>query len=94
MTDSTKADIERVLRDIVAPLVESDGSEIYLVAADSARIELHLAGRLTGAPGNSLFCRKILEPALRAVVPNVEVALSAGWRIPTGAVILESSHRR
>jgi Fe-S cluster biogenesis protein NfuA len=82
-------EIVRILRDVVAPLVEADGGRIYLVSADEGRVLIHLAGQLSGAPGNGLLCRKILEPAIHAVAPEAEVVLSAGWQVPTGAVLLQ-----
>ena len=83
-------DIMRVLRDIVVPLVEADGGELFLVSSDATRLTFHLAGHLAGAPGNGLICRRVLEPAIHAIAPNAEIVLSAGWRIPDGAVRLES----
>lgn len=81
-------EILRVLRDIVVPLVEADGGEVYLLPSDSSRVTVHLAGRLGGAPGIGLLNRRVFEPALRAVAPNTAVVVSSGWRIPDGAVRL------
>ena len=83
-------DIIRTLKDIVVPLVEADGGEIFLVSGNASRFTLHLAGHLAGAPGKSLICRRILEPVIHIIAPDAEVVLSAGWRIPEGAVRLES----
>jgi Fe-S cluster biogenesis protein NfuA len=92
--DSRYDDIERVLRDIVAPLVEADRGEIFLVSFDSTCIVVHLAGRLAGAPGNGLFCRRVIEPVIRMVAPNTEVKVSAGWKTPEGAVRIKSPDRK
>jgi Fe-S cluster biogenesis protein NfuA len=81
-------EILRVLRQVVAPLVEADGGEVFLVSGDSSHISIHLAGRLAGAPGNNLLSRRILEPALRAVMPTIDLSLSSGCLIPAGAVRL------
>ena len=82
-------EIVRVLTDVIVPLVGAEGGQIYLVSADSNHICVHLAGQLSGAPGNGLFCRRILEPALHRVAPEVEVVLSAGFQVPEGAVLME-----
>ncbi len=82
-------EIVRVLRDVVAPLVEADGGSIYLISADESRVTVHLAGQLSGAPGNGLLCRKILEPAIHAVAPGAEVVLSTGWMLPAEAVLIQ-----
>ena len=82
---SQSDDILRVLTEVVAPLVEADGGEVFLVSSDQSHVEIHLAGRLAGAPGNGLLCRWILEPALRAVAPAVELTVSSGCLIPAGA---------
>ena len=81
-------EIVRVLTDIIVPLVGPEGGQVYLVSADSTRVCVHLAGHLSGAPGNGLFCRRILEPAVRSVVPEAEVLLSSGCQVPEGAVLM------
>ncbi len=86
--DARYDEVLRVLRDVIVPLVEADRGEIFLVSNEGNRIEIHLAGQLAGAPGNGLFCRRILEPAIHAIAPEVEVAVSTGWRVPDGAIRL------
>ena len=76
----------RILRDIVVPLVEADGGLVFLVLGDDTRIVVHLAGRLAGAPGIGLLTRRIFEPAIRAVAPEIDLVFSTGWKIPAGAV--------
>ena len=76
----------RILRDIVVPLVEADGGLVFLVLGDDARMVVHLAGRLAGAPGIGLLTRRIFEPAFRAVAPELNLVFSTGWKIPAGAV--------
>jgi Fe-S cluster biogenesis protein NfuA len=79
-------EIIRVLREIVVPLVESDGGEVYLVSADESCVAIHFTGRLSGAPGIGLLGRRIVEPAVKAVAPDTTVALSSGWKLPEGAI--------
>lgn len=86
--DARYNEVMRVLRDVVAPLVEADRGEIFLISTEGNRIGIHLAGQLAGAPGSGLFFRRILEPAIHAIAPELEVALSTGWRIPDGAIRL------
>lgn len=75
----------RVVRDVIAPLVRADQGEIYLVAATDERISLHLGGRYSGCPGNTLARRRVIEPALHAVAPEAEVIITSGALIPAEA---------
>jgi len=83
-------EILRVLRDVLAPLVRTDGGELYLVRAEDDAVALHLAGRFAGCPGNALARRQIIEPAIRAVAPNAQVTLTSGAIVPRGAQKLGS----
>ena len=78
--DSRYDEIVRVLMEVIVPLVGAEGGQVYLVSADANRVSVHLAGHLSGAPGNALFCRRVLEPAIRTVAPDAEVFLSSGCR--------------
>lgn len=86
---SSRDEILRVLREVLAPLVRSDGGEVYLVKLDDDSVSIHLGGRFAGCPGNTLARRQIIEPAIRAVAPRVLITLSSGALIPTGAQRLE-----
>ena len=85
----SRDEILRVVREVLAPLIRSDGGELYLVSADDQRVSLHLAGRYAGCPGNTLTRRQIIEPAIKAVVPNAQVSVSSGALVPSGAEKLE-----
>lgn len=74
-----------VLERVIAPLVEADGGELFLVSAGEEAVELHLAGRFAGCPGNSVTCRRILEPAIRTAVPRARVQVTWGSLVPKGA---------
>ncbi len=87
---STREEILRVLREILAPLIRADGGEVYLVRAEDDGVELHLGGRYAGCPGNTLTTRRIIEPAIRAVAPGVQITVTAGALIPHGAQHLTS----
>jgi len=82
---SPRDEILRVVREVLAPLISTDGGEVYLVAATEDRVALHLAGRYAGCPGNTLTRRQIIEPAIRAVAPAAQVTISSGALVPKGA---------
>jgi len=91
--DQQHDEILRVLREIVAPLVEADGGRVYIVPDESPRITVHLAGRYSGAPGIGLLSRRVVEPALRAIAPDADIVLSSGWKVPEGAVLVQQTIR-
>jgi Fe-S cluster biogenesis protein NfuA len=82
---STREDLVRVVREILVPLIRADGGEVYLVNATDHAVHLHLSGRFAGCPGNTLTARRIIEPALRAVTPQVRVTVTSGALVPEGA---------
>jgi len=85
-----KAEISKVLREIVGPLVRADGGELYLVEANDEGVSLHLSGRFSGCPGNTLATRRVIEPAIFAVAPRVRVTVTSGPLIPKGAERIET----
>jgi Fe-S cluster biogenesis protein NfuA len=84
-----RAEISKVLREIVGPLVRADGGELYLVDANDEGVVLHLSGRFSGCPGNTLATRRVIEPAIFAVAPRVRVTVTSGPLIPKGAERVE-----
>ncbi len=82
---SADSEILRVLKEIIAPMLEIEGGKLRLVSLEPDRLEIHLSGRLAGAPGTGLFCRRVLEPAIHAVAPGTRVVVTTGWRVPPGA---------
>jgi len=76
--------IARALRDVVAPLVESDGGILYVVTRD-AGLHLHLAGACGGCPGVRMTAQDVIEPALRAAGVRGAIEVSSGWIVPDGA---------
>ncbi len=81
--------IERVLIEVVAPLVAVDGGELWLVAGQASGLRLHLAGRCAGCPGIRTTTADVIEPALRAAGLRGELEVSSGWIIPEGASRIE-----
>jgi Fe-S cluster biogenesis protein NfuA len=78
----------RLIREVIAPLIRADGGQLYLVSPAQNGIALHLAGRYSGCPGNTLARRRVIEPALRAVAPKLEITITSGALIPAGAELL------
>jgi len=80
-----KDEIERVVREVLAPLVRADGGDLYLVSVADTGVSLHVTGRFSGCPGNTLARRRIFEPPLAAVAPGITVTLTSGPLIPAGS---------
>jgi len=84
-----KDEIVRVVREVLAPLVLADGGELYLVSVDDSGVSLHLAGKFSGCPGNTLARRRVLEPLIASAVPGASVTMSTGPLVPKGAQRIE-----
>lgn len=85
MDDSVKEQVTKLCREVLAPIVKTDGGELYLVRFDGDDVHIHLAGACAGCPGASLTGDKVILPALRTAAPKVRVILTTGVRIPQGA---------
>jgi len=83
-----KEEIVRVVREVLAPLVRADGGELYLVSVEDTGVSLHVTGRFSGCPGNTLARRRVFEPTLGVVAPGITVTLTSGPLIPSGAALL------
>lgn len=79
--DRLKSALSRVL----APLVEADAGELYLVSDEENLVKIHLGGRFAGCPGNELVRREVLQPLIRAMRPQAELEVSSGAILPKGA---------
>jgi Fe-S cluster biogenesis protein NfuA len=84
MSDKVEA-LRKVLREVLAPLIEADGGELYLVELDKKRLLVHLAGTLSGSPACDVVARRVVAPAVRKVHPKIEIVVTNGWRVPKGA---------
>ncbi len=69
----------------MAPLVEADEGELYLVESGPHALRIHLGGRFSGCPGNALVSESVFLPALRKADPDVSLELSSGPLVPQGA---------
>ena len=86
---SSVSELERVVREVLAPLLRADGGVVYLVSISEKQVSLHVGGRYAGCPGNTLAKRRVLEPALRAVAEEAVLELSSGAIVPDGAEQLQ-----
>jgi len=85
LDEHVKEQIERSLREVVGPLVRTDGGEVYLVRYDGDDVHIHLSGACAGCPGASLTSGKMIVPVLRAAAPKIRVVLTTGIGVPEGA---------
>jgi Fe-S cluster biogenesis protein NfuA len=86
-----KDQIVRVVREVLAPLVQADGGELYLVSVDDSGVSLHLAGKFSGCPGNTLARRRVLEPIIASAAPGATLTLSTGVLVPKGAQLIAAA---
>lgn len=82
---SSRDQVLDVLQALVAPLVHTDGGELYLIRAEGDDVALHLAGTCSGCPGATLTTRGVIEPALRSVLPQLRLHVTTGMIVPEGA---------
>ena len=77
--------VRDLLTAIIAPLVERDGAELYLVRAEANEIVVHFAGTYAGCPGVGMVTKNIVTPILRTAMPDVNVTANSGLPVPKGA---------
>lgn len=80
-----KEQVTAICRGILAPIVRTDGGEMYLVRFDGDDLHIHLAGTCAGCPGAAITSDKMLLPVLRTAAPKVRIVVTTGIRIPDGA---------
>ena len=83
--DDLKENIAKICREILAPLVKTDGGEMYLVRFEGDDLHIHLSGTCAGCPGVSLTGDKVILPALHAAAPKLRVVVTTGVKAPDGA---------
>ncbi len=84
MADDHKL-LSSALSEVLAPLVEADGGELYVVSLGKKEVRLHLAGSWSGSPAASITVHRVVEPVVHKVHPKAKVSVSLGWTIPDGA---------
>ena len=80
--------ILEIVREIVAPLVKADGGQVHLISLGERTLALHLSGRYSGCPGNTLARRRVLEPLLAMRFPDLKIEITSGPLLPPGAELL------
>ena len=85
MEAAARDQVLKMCREILAPLVEADGGEMYLVSVGADEVHVHLAGTCAGCPGAALTRDRLLEPAFASIVPKLTLKVTTGWVVPTGA---------
>lgn len=88
MSTANQEELLYVLREVLGPMIWADQGELYLVMADDRTVALHLRGRFSGCPGNTLVVRRIIEPLISATLPSARVILSSGYMVPEGASLI------
>ena len=88
MDESVRDHIAKVCREILAPLIRTDGGEMYIVAFNGDEMHIHLTGTCAGCPGAALTGDKVILPALRAAAPKIRLVVTTGIKIPDGAAKL------
>ena len=86
MAAATRQRFVELCRDVLRPLIEADDGKLYLVSANDDELKLHLGGSCSGCPGAPLTIRTLIEPAARAIDPNVRVVVTVGAKRPDNAV--------
>jgi Fe-S cluster biogenesis protein NfuA len=77
--------ILEIVREVVGPLIRADGGELHLVSLQDRSVALHLSGRFSGCPGNTLARRRVIEPLLTSRFPELRIDITSGPLIPDGA---------
>ena len=85
MDDAQKQDVRRLCRDILGPLIASDGGDLLLIGIDGDEVHLHLTGACSGCPGASITRDDMITPTLRSAVAQVRVVVTTGYPVPAGA---------
>lgn len=67
------AEIERVLDELVRPLLARDGGNIELVSVHGAEVSVRLVAGCAGCPGARYTTDSVLIPLLRTVVRDLSL---------------------
>ena len=77
--------VEKLCRDVLAPLVHADGGVLFLVSVSTEDVHVHLGGACAGCPGAAITRERMLEPALKSILPKARLTVTTGFRVPEGA---------
>jgi len=67
------AEVERVLRELVRPLLERDGGGIELVSVTGSEVVVRLVSVCAGCPGAGYTTDSVLIPLLSTVVSGLSL---------------------
>lgn|GEM_PF-4024708 len=77
MTDvsdaATTAEVERVLRELVRPVLERDGGGIELVSVAGSDVVVRLVSVCAGCPGAGYTTDAVLTPLISTVVSGLSL---------------------
>jgi Fe-S cluster biogenesis protein NfuA len=79
------SEIERICSEVLSPLVEGDGGELWVVSISPGGIHVHLAGTCSGCPGSTITHEHFIAPAFRVAAPTTPVRTTNGFFVPEGA---------
>lgn len=83
MTTATKEKIEKVLDEVVRPLLKSDGGNIRLESLnDDGTVFVTLTGRCAGCPGSDYTLHDLVEPAIKQNVEGIKSVNIMPWHLP------------
>jgi Fe-S cluster biogenesis protein NfuA len=77
--------VVKACQEILAPLIETDGGEMFLVSITADDIHIHLSGTCSGCPGSSFTAESIVKPVFLKLAPKSKLKLTTGWRVPPEA---------
>jgi Fe-S cluster biogenesis protein NfuA len=76
---SLEAKAQRLIDEVLRPLIQVDGGQIELVSVSEARMIVRLSGSCLGCPGTPYVLRYVVEPAARELlVPDIQVTTEDG----------------
>ena len=73
--DAATAEVERVLQDLVRPLLERDGGGIELVSVRGAEVVVRLVAVCAGCPGASYTTETVIAPLIGSVVSGLSLKI-------------------
>jgi Fe-S cluster biogenesis protein NfuA len=82
---SAETAMRELIREVLGPLIRADGGELHVVAVEERSLVLHLSGRFSGCPGNTLARRRVIEPPLLKRFPELKIEITSGPLVPAGA---------
>lgn len=62
--DALRAKLDRVIDEILRPLLEADGGGIEIVSFDGREVVLALTGAFRGDPGSPYVQQRVIRPAI------------------------------